>query len=87
MGEVCLAEAGGAGEVHARRGESKRERAVRGRRRVKDGAVLETWAEGRPGHSKQDEELDWGRWMIGDGRCETLYEGWLTFRGAVQSRV
>lgn len=48
-----LAEAGGGGEVDAGRGgQGKGERAVRRRGRVRVCAVLETWAQGIPRHSK-----------------------------------
>lgn len=77
VGEVRLAEAWCRGEVHARtkggRAERKRKRAVCGRRWVKVGGVLETWAEGGARHSKQGgRELDWGSWLIGDDGCERL---------------
>lgn len=64
VGEVCLAEDRRRGEVHARakngRAEREGERAVCGRWWVKVGAVLETWAEGSPRHSKQEEECSIG---------------------------
>jgi hypothetical protein len=65
VGEVCLAEGGRGGEMHARGAERIGKRAVCGRRWVKVGSVLEAWAEGRPRHSKLEEVLDWGRWTIG----------------------